>query len=355
MGTGTGGVGSTHQGESVALSADGNTAIVGGYADNLAIGGAWVFTRSGGVWTQQGSKLLGTGFIGAARQGYSVSISSDGNEALVSGYSDNSSVGAAWVFTRSVGVWSQQGNKIVGTGAIGSSQQGYSVCLSSDGTTAIVGGWNDNSSVGAAWVYSAAPLPVELVSFTGVPTDRNVELRWQTATEVNNFGFEVERSVISNRSSVNSSSINNWSKIGFVEGGGTSNAPRAYSFIEKEVPAGKYQYRLKQIDRDGKFTFSQPVEVVIGVVPTVFTLCQNYPNPFNPTTTIEFTLPEDGRTSLRIYDVLGREQATLVNDDLKGGTQYRATFDASKLASGIYFSKLVFKEQEQIKKLLLVK
>ena len=153
---GTGAVGSSGQGCAVSISSDGNTAIVGGDYDNSSIGAVWIYTRSGGVWTQQGSKLVGTGAIGtAAQQGNSVSISSDGNTAIVGGYNDNSSAGAVWVYTRSGGVWSQQGNKLVGTGAVGSTAyQGISVSISADGNTAIVGGYNDNSSAGAVWVYT---------------------------------------------------------------------------------------------------------------------------------------------------------------------------------------------------------
>jgi hypothetical protein len=146
----------SRQGASVALSADGNTAIMGGYADNSDIGAAWVFTRSNGVWTQQGNKLVGTGAVGPLiYQGSSVALSADGNTAIVGGVADNSLVGAAWVFTRSGGVWTQQGNKLVGTGALGpQSYQGSSVALSADGNTAIVGADGDNSFVGAAWVFT---------------------------------------------------------------------------------------------------------------------------------------------------------------------------------------------------------
>ncbi|HRI26805.1 MAG TPA: IPT/TIG domain-containing protein, partial [Chitinophagales bacterium] len=151
---GTGGSSDAQQGRSVALSADGNTAMVGGDIDNSQQGAAWVFTRSGGVWTQQGNKLVGTNAVGAARQGYSVALSADGNTAIVGGFTDNSLQGAAWVFTRSGGVWTQQGNKLVGTGALGTASQGISVALSADGNTAMVGGINDNSTQGAAWVYT---------------------------------------------------------------------------------------------------------------------------------------------------------------------------------------------------------
>jgi hypothetical protein len=157
-------VGQAAQGISVALSGDGNTAIVGGPVDNSNAGAAWVYTRSNGVWTQQGSKLVGTGAVGSgnviAQQGFSVALSADGNTAIVGGRTDNSATGAAWVFTRSNGVWTQQGDKLVGSGAVGNASQGISVALSGDGNTAIVGGPNDNHdfttglAAGAAWVFT---------------------------------------------------------------------------------------------------------------------------------------------------------------------------------------------------------
>jgi hypothetical protein len=151
---GTGAAGAASQGASVAVSADGNTALVGGLGDNDQAGAAWVYTRSGGVWSQQGAKLVGTGAIGAALQGISVALSGDGNTAVVGGYADNAQVGAAWVYTRSGGVWSQQGAKLVGTGAVTSTQQGCSVAVSADGNTAVVGGRGDNAGTGATWVYT---------------------------------------------------------------------------------------------------------------------------------------------------------------------------------------------------------
>ncbi len=151
---GTGAVGGAYQGRSVAISADGNTAIVGGNDDNNNAGATWVFTRSGGVWTQQGSKLVGTDAIGLANQGWSGSLSADGNTAIVGGFGDNDGVGAVWVFTRSAGVWTEQGSKLVGTGAVSTARQGYSVSISSDGNTALVGGYYDNNYTGAIWVFT---------------------------------------------------------------------------------------------------------------------------------------------------------------------------------------------------------
>ena len=156
---GTGAVGIAAQGRSVSISADGNTAIVGGDWDNDYAGAAWVWTRSGGVWTQQGTKLVGSGVVGPAYQGYSVSLSADGNTAIVGGEQADGGVGAMWVWMRSGGVWTQQGSKLVGSGVVGGAYQGGSVSLSADGNTAIVGGAGDNSNAGAAWVFAAsAPL-----------------------------------------------------------------------------------------------------------------------------------------------------------------------------------------------------
>jgi uncharacterized repeat protein (TIGR01451 family) len=154
---GSGTIGVAKQGTSVSLSSDGNTAIVGGPGDNGGAGAAWIFIRSGGVWLQQGDKLVGTGAVGNAQQGFSVSLSGDGNTAIVGGPDDdiaNARNGAAWIFTRSEGVWLQQ-SKLVGAGGLGSRiDLGYSVSLSADGNTAIVGGPFDNILAGAAWIFT---------------------------------------------------------------------------------------------------------------------------------------------------------------------------------------------------------
>jgi hypothetical protein len=164
---GTGAIGGAFQGRSVSLSRDGNTAIVGGPSDD-PLGAAWVFTRSGGVWSQNGPKLVDTGGIGSTGQGQSVSLTADGNIAILGGWLDNSGIGAAWVFTRSGGVWSQEA-KLVGTGVLGLPvYQGISVALSGDGSTAMVGGPFDNNEAGAVWVYTQ---PV----FAGTPGKANCD------------------------------------------------------------------------------------------------------------------------------------------------------------------------------------
>src|SRR5271165_2091343 len=189
------------QGASVALSADGNTAVVGGPSDNRTTGAAWVFTRSGGVWTQQGNKLVGTGVYRAGEpplplgQGMSVALSADGNTAIVGGWQAE----AVWVFTRSGGVWMQQGEKLVGTGAAGNARQGMSVALSADGNTAIVGGPSDNArdgsvpfglgAAGAAWVFTRS---------AGVWTQQGNKLISTGAAESGRHGMSVALSADGN-------------------------------------------------------------------------------------------------------------------------------------------------------------
>jgi hypothetical protein len=153
---GTGASGAARFGSSVALSADGNTALIGGPPDNGGTGAAWAFTRSGSAWAQQGSKLMGPGASGAARFGSSVALSADGNTALIGGPLDNGETGAVWAFTRSGTTWAQQGSKLTGTGGSGAipPQFGESVALSSDGNTALIGGPFDNNGLGAAWVFT---------------------------------------------------------------------------------------------------------------------------------------------------------------------------------------------------------
>jgi hypothetical protein len=151
---GSGATGNAKQGRSVAISNDGNTILVGGSDDNGSIGAAWVWVRSAGVWSQQGAKLTGASPVGTPQQGRAVALSGDGNTAMVGGWSDNSNQGAVWVWTRSAGTWTAQGSKMVGTGGTATGQQGWSVSLSYDGNTAAVGANADNAWVGAAWIWT---------------------------------------------------------------------------------------------------------------------------------------------------------------------------------------------------------
>jgi agmatine deiminase len=196
-------------------------------------------------------------------------------------------------------------------------------------------------------------IPVELVSFNVSVDGNNVSLEWITATETNNFGFEVERS---QKSKVKSQ--NNWEKIGFVNGSGTTTETQSYNFTDSNVKSGKYSYRLKQIDFDGTFEYSQEIEIEVSA-PYAFVLEQNYPNPFNPVTKIKYTIPDLGNSlvkfvHLKVYDVLGNEAAVLVNEVQSSGS-YEIIFDASSLSSGTYFYQLRAGEFIQTKKMILLK
>jgi hypothetical protein len=170
-------------------------------------------------------------------------------------------------------------------------------------------------------------IPVELISFSASVSKNSVLLNWSTATETNNFGFEVEKQVGSQ-----------WQRIGFVRGKGTSTELNTYSFNDKSISSGTYSYRLKQIDFNGSFEYSNAINVNVGA-PLSFQLLQNYPNPFNPATTINFQLPERTNVSLKIYDILGREVMTLLNE-VKAAGSYSINFNAAGFASGIYIYKI---------------
>jgi hypothetical protein len=198
--------------------------------------------------------------------------------------------------------------------------------------------------------YSIVPLPVELTSFTSKIKSNGIELRWKTDTELNNYGFEVERKV-----EKANGFLSNWEKIGFVRGSGNSNSPKEYSFTDNSTKSGKLTYRLKQIDIDGRFNYSNEIEVDL-IVPKEFKLHQNYPNPFNPTTKLTFTLSESSEVNLKIFNFLGEEIITLVNNEfLDAGELHLREFNANGVPSGIYFAKLQSKDKTQIIKMVLIR
>ena len=196
-------------------------------------------------------------------------------------------------------------------------------------------------------------VPVELESFNVVVDCRNVLLKWNTKSEINNHGFEIQRTI---------SSTVNWKTIGFVEGYGTSTNNNVYSFSDNDLSVGKYLYHLKQIDFDGNYKFSNEIEVNVNS-PLTFSLSQNYPNPFNPSTKIKYSIPADGTSlmksvQLKIYDILGREVATLVNENQKPGTyeiRFNPETNIKNPPSGIYFYQLKAGNNIQTKKMLLLK
>ena len=192
------------------------------------------------------------------------------------------------------------------------------------------------------------PLPVELTSFNAKVIGKNILLIWQTATEINNYGFEVER-----MSNVKCQKSEQWTKLGFVDGNGNSNSPKDYLFEDKNpAGSGEIKYRLKQIDNNGQFKYSDMVGVYYSL--NDFQLFQNYPNPFNNSTTISWQQPTSEFISLKVYDVLGNEVTTLLNENMEGG-KHIINFDASNLSSGIYIYKLQSIDFTQNKKITLLK
>jgi len=189
-----------------------------------------------------------------------------------------------------------------------------------------------------------APLPVELFSFTASVQNNIVYLNWSTETEVNNYGFEIHR--LTNHTP--------WQVLGFVEGNGNSNSPKEYSFIDNNLNGeGIYSYRLKQIDTDGAFEYSDVAEVLVGG-PTNFSLEQNFPNPFNPATTISYSLPLKSQVELVIYNTLGESVMQLVNEEKEAG-RYSVEFNATSLPSGIYFYSIQAGTFIETKKMVLMK
>lgn len=188
------------------------------------------------------------------------------------------------------------------------------------------------------------PLPVELVNFTANVVGSTVTLSWFTATEVNNFGFEIERKTKSTT----------WIKVGFVPGYGTTAEVKNYSYADNNVMTGIYNYRIKQIDHNGTFTYYQLSESVEIGAPVVFELAQNYPNPFNPLTNIKYSIATESSVKLIVFNSIGQEVAQLVNETQQPGN-YSLGFNAVALSSGVYFYKLIAGDFVATKKMLLVK
>ncbi|WKZ71248.1 MAG: T9SS type A sorting domain-containing protein [Melioribacteraceae bacterium] len=201
-----------------------------------------------------------------------------------------------------------------------------------------------------------SPLPVELTMFSHELVDGEISLFWETATEVNNFGFDVERGTL------NTDSTKEWYKLGFVEGAGTSNSPKSYEFIDSYLPDElTVWYRLKQIDNDGKYTYTKSIEVDLSPItsveeflPTQYSISQNYPNPFNPSTVIRYTIPEDSRVKLEIYNSIGQKVRTIIDNQIQAG-YHEVKLNANDFSSGVYFFRIQAGSFIETKKMLLIK
>ena len=407
---GTGATGAAKQGTSVAISADGNTAVLGGPTDNMGAGAVWVFTRTGSVWSQQGTKLVGTGGTGAAQRGTSVSVSADGNTIATGGLADNSFAGAVWIFTRTAGVWSQQGSKLVGTGATGAARQGASVSLSSDGKTLITGGYNDSNRKGAAWVFTQN---------SGVWTQQGSKLTGAGSSSDAYQGWSVSVSANGNTAAIggaNDSSLKGavwiftrtsgvWSQQGnklvgtaavgsarqgsavalsadgntLVEGGFGDNSNRGAMWVFTRNGSAWTQQGSKVTGSGAVGSAKQGTSVAlsstgttaalggptdasnagaawmffssasllptksdtredeVSVVTNEFRLYQNSPNPFTSRTSISFSLPEACTAEWQITDMSGRVVLSLKREYAAGDNV--ELFDLSGY-NGVYWYSL---------------
>ncbi|HZW39358.1 MAG TPA: T9SS type A sorting domain-containing protein [Ignavibacteriaceae bacterium] len=193
----------------------------------------------------------------------------------------------------------------------------------------------------------SVPLPVELISFTGKKVGNEIQLNWKTATEKNNYGFEIERAILTGQNK-------EWQKIGFLNGNGNSNSTNEYYFSDKKVSNFNYVYRLKQIDNDGSFNYSNEVLINNIIIPVTAELYQNYPNPFNPSTIISFALPNESNIKISLYNTLG-EKVTEILEGKYGMGVHQINFDASKLSAGTYLYVLEANDFRISKKLILIK
>lgn len=189
------------------------------------------------------------------------------------------------------------------------------------------------------------PLPVKLNSFTSSISGNNVKLNWITTSEENNSGFEIYRSELNK---------NDFVKIGFVTGKGNSSTPTNYSFEDKKLNSGKYEYKLKQVDYNGNYEFFKLSNTVEVTNPGKFTLSQNYPNPFNPVTKIDYSLPSNSKIRIDVYDITGKLIKTLVNETKNAGF-YTVEFNASSISSGVYFYSMTSDNFKEVKKLTVIK
>ncbi|MBL1214917.1 MAG: T9SS type A sorting domain-containing protein [Ignavibacteriae bacterium] len=192
------------------------------------------------------------------------------------------------------------------------------------------------------------PLPIELVSFAANYSNLKIGLEWQTATEIDNYGFEIERKEAETENA-------QWRNISFIAGAGNSNSKISYTYFDENLKSDHYFYRLKQIDNDGSYTYSGEVEVKFDLIAEDFTLTQNYPNPFNPSTQIKFGFKEDTQASLKVYNTIGELVSVLFNSKASAGNLYGVTFNADNLPSGMYIYELRSEKFTEVRKMLLLK
>jgi hypothetical protein len=290
-----------------------------------------------------GNSIWEKTFGGSGRDyGNSIQITQD-EGYIIAGYSLSYGAGSedVWIVkTDSAG--NQQWSKTFGGSA---SDVGYFINKAFSGGYILTGHTlSFGAGVHDVWLIRLANvIPVELVNFNFKYLNKNILLEWSTASEKNNYGFEVERR----------SNSNAFNKIAFLKGEGTTSEQKKYSFLDEDVKPGKYFYRLKQINYDGTFEYSKEIEVEVGM-PIHFSLEQNYPNPFNPTTWIQYSIPTTSHVILKVFDILGNEVASLVNEEKSAGS-FSFEFDGTSLACGVYYYQLLVGSVSYTKKMILLK
>lgn len=314
-------------------------------------------TDKGNTWTVSGFNqqqgYAGSSYLAFADANNGVAVCLDGTTAKTTDGGTNWSVtpvtGAAFRYVVNV----PNLNLYMAVGSNGSSwysSDGVNWTALSTGTTQTLFGIDATANY--AWAcgnggtilrFSGPPLPVELTSFTATLEKEGVRLAWTTASELNNHGFEIQRSA----------DKSNFTTIGFVKGQGSSTQIQNYSFIDRNAFEGKYFYRLKQIDFNGLYNFSDVIEVDVRSIDN-FALEQNYPNPFNPSTLIGYVLKEKSSVRLSVHNIIGEELAVLVNEDQEKG-YHSVNFNASNLPSGVYLYKLQAGDFTAMKKMILMK
>ena len=308
-------------------------------------------TADATVGTELGGTTLGCGVYNSASGTFGITgtltLNGTANDVFIFKTTTTLITGASSHVTLTGGaVWSNVFWQVGGSATIEGAFRGNILALTAiTQTTGTVDG-RLLARTAAVTVSGTSVLPVELVSFTATANRMNADLRWSTATEANNYGFEIERRQTAD-----------WTKVGFIAGAGISNSPRDYSYTDNNLTAGRYTYRLKQVDNNGAFSYHGSVEVEIAQAPQAFALLQNYPNPFNPSTRIEYSLAKAAQVSLKVYNMLGNEIATLVNSRQEAGS-YTVPFNTMgtlNLSSGVYLYRLEAGSYVSTKKLILMK
>ena len=318
----------------LSISPDNPDIVIAGLFMNTVSGGLYVTTDGGGSWTRKWDGAPQD--IGVLPRS---SIIKPGSPMEFYVGLDNNSV------QTNIGVW---GTTDGGTtwaafngGTMLTTYQIRALAFKGTEQSTLYAGAAVNGA--GVYEYTFEPVPVEFTSFTANANGNNVTLNWSTATETNNSGFFVERK----------GTEGSWQSLAFINGSGNSTVINRYSFTDQNLACGNYTYRLKQIDYNGTFSFSSEAEIEILAAAT-FSLSQNYPNPFNPATMIKYTLPSEEFVTLKIFDVLGREAALLVNEK-QGTGEHIISFNASHLPSGIYFYTISAGTYTETRKMILAK